>query len=71
MRADILLFLIWVIYTLATLYPSAEEGAKYILGYRIETMDQFFIVFVFLAGLASVLLFALCPLIKKMMKGVA
>lgn len=55
---------------LATLYPSAEEGAKSLFGYRIETMDQFFLVFVVLAGVASLLLFALCPLLKRMMKGV-
>ena len=55
---------------LATLYPSAEEGAKSLFGYRIETMDQFFFVFVVLAGVAALLLFALCPLLKRMMKGV-
>ena len=55
---------------LATLYPSAEEGTKSLFGYQIETMDQFFMVFVVMAGVASLLLFALCPLLKKMMKGV-
>ncbi|MBP5716807.1 MAG: peptide MFS transporter [Bacteroidales bacterium] len=55
---------------LATLYPSAEEGTKSLFGYQIETMDQFFMVFVVMAGAASLLLFALCPLLKKMMKGV-
>lgn len=54
---------------LATLYP--ENGvAKYIFGIKIETMDEFFMVFVVMAGAASILLFSLCPLLKRMMKGV-
>ena len=55
---------------LATLYPSAEEGTKSFCGFEIATMDEFFMVFVVLAGAASLLLFALCPLLKKMMNGV-
>ncbi|MDO4461262.1 MAG: peptide MFS transporter [Bacteroidia bacterium] len=53
---------------LATLYP--DGSAKSFCGFSIETMDEFFMVFVVLAGAASLLLFALCPLLKKMMKGV-
>ena len=54
---------------LATLYPEGGV-AKSIFGIKIETMDEFFMVFVVMAGAASLLLFALCPLLKKMMKGV-
>lgn len=54
---------------LATLYPDGSS-VKSFCGFEISTMDEFFMVFVVLAGAASLLLFALCPLLKKMMKGV-
>ena len=60
---------------LATLYPehdatTGELIAKSLLGFKIETMSDFFSVFVVMAGVASILLFCLCPLLKKMMRGI-
>ena len=60
---------------LATLYPehNAETGelmTKSIFGFEVATMSDFFTVFVVMAGCASILLFCLCPLLKKMMRGV-
>jgi POT family proton-dependent oligopeptide transporter len=40
------------------------------LGLEIATLTDFFLLFAVMAGVASVLLFLLCPLLKKMMKGV-
>jgi len=39
-------------------------------GYEIHNLFEFFMVFVVLTGLASVILFAICPILKKMMHGV-
>jgi POT family proton-dependent oligopeptide transporter len=39
-------------------------------GFTIHTIYEFFMVFVILCGIASVLLFSLTPLLKKMMHGV-
>ena len=60
---------------LATLYPEhdATTGVlmtKSIFGFEVATMSDFFTVFVVMAGCASVLLFCLCPLLKKMMRGI-
>jgi POT family proton-dependent oligopeptide transporter len=59
---------------LATLYPTTDANdniiTKSLLGIEIASMSDFFMVFVIMAGAASLLLFALCPLLKKMMKGV-
>ena len=59
---------------LATLLPDASKGAgeavKTFLGFEIATLDAFFLVFAIMAGGASLLLFALSPLLKKMMKGI-
>ncbi len=38
------------------------------LGFEIATLDNFFFLFAIMAGVASIILFALCPLLKKMMK---
>lgn len=55
---------------LATLLPGGEGGAKSILGFQVENLTDFFTVFAVMAGVASIILFALCPLLRKMMKGV-
>ncbi len=55
---------------LATLYPEEGKPAKSILGHEIATLDEFFLVFAIMAGAASVVLFLLCPKLKKMMNGV-
>jgi POT family proton-dependent oligopeptide transporter len=55
---------------LATLLPVAGEPAKSFCGIQIANLTDFFTLFAVMAGVASVLLFALCPLLKKMMKGI-
>ena len=54
---------------LATLLP-AQGVTKHFLGIEIATLTDFFLVFAVMAGVASILLFLLCPTLKKMMKGV-
>lgn len=48
---------------IATTYPSFA-------GYTIHNLYEFFMVFVILCGAAAIVLYALTPLIKKMMHGV-
>ena len=55
---------------LATLLPSETEPAKSFMGFEITNLTEFFTLFAVMAGVASLLLFALCPLLKRMMKGV-
>ena len=56
---------------LATLLPSANgdaaEGSSF-LGIHIATLTDFFLLFAVMSGLAAILLFCLCPTLKKMMK---
>ena len=56
--------------TLAALLPVEGQPAKSFLGFQIATLDQFFLLFAIMSGVAAILLFCLCPLLKKMMKGV-
>lgn len=56
--------------TLAALLPVEGQPAKSFLGFQISTLDQFFMLFAIMSGVAAILLFCLCPLLKKMMKGV-
>lgn len=54
---------------LGGLYP--EEGkVKALLGYRIETMYDFFMVFVLMSAIAALILFLLSKKLQKMMHGV-
>lgn len=54
---------------LSGFYP--ENGvSKYILGFEISTMYDFFMIFVFMAGGASIILFFLSKLLLKMMHGI-
>lgn len=64
-----------------TVTPTAEQlkvladnqiSAVYpvFAGYQIHNLFEFFMVFVVLTGVASVILFALTPVLKKMMHGV-
>lgn len=54
---------------LSGFYP--EEGKmKTILGFRIETMSDFFMIFVVMSGVASLILFLLSRKLQKMMHGV-
>ena len=55
---------------LATLLPIEGQPTRSILGFHIETLTDFFMVFAIISGVASILLFLLCPMLKKMMKGV-
>lgn len=55
---------------LATLLPTAEQPVHSFLGYQITSLTDFFTLFAVMAGIAAVLLFCLCPLLKKMMQGV-
>jgi POT family proton-dependent oligopeptide transporter len=55
---------------LATLLPGSDGQAKSFLGFEITNLTEFFTLFAVMAGVASLVLFALCPLLKKMMKGV-
>lgn len=54
----------------ATLFPQPGQPAKHLLGFEISTLSDFFLIFVVMAGIASIVLFCLCPLLKKMMHGV-
>ena len=56
--------------SLATLLPQTGEPAKDFLGYQIENLSDFFLLFAAMAFVAAVALFALTPLVRKMSKGV-
>ena len=53
---------------LATLLPTPGSAPKSFLGYEVATLTDFFTLFAVMAGVAAVLLFALCPTLKKMMR---
>ncbi|NDV81114.1 peptide MFS transporter [Bacteroides sp. 51] len=54
---------------LSGLYP--EDGkAKSIFGFQIETMSDFFMIFVVMSGIAALILFLLSKKLQKMMHGV-
>lgn len=55
--------------TLSGLYPEAGK-VKTLIGYRIETMYDFFMVFVVMSATASLILFLLSKKLQKMMHGV-
>ncbi|MCQ2257924.1 MAG: peptide MFS transporter [Bacteroidaceae bacterium] len=52
---------------LSTLYPDGG-AAKSFLGYEVSDLNDFFMLFVIMAGVASVLLFIISPKLNKMMK---
>lgn len=54
---------------LSGLYPEAGK-VKTLLGYRIESMYDFFMVFVVMSAAAAVILFLLSKKLQKMMHGV-
>ncbi|MDP4272288.1 MAG: MFS transporter, partial [Bacteroidota bacterium] len=54
---------------LSGLYP--EDGKiKHILGFQITNLFDFFMVFVVMSGIASVILFALIKVLKRLSHGV-
>lgn len=55
--------------TLSGLYPEPGK-VKTLLGFQIETMYDFFMVFVIMSATASVILFLLSKKLQKMMHGV-
>lgn len=55
--------------TLSGLYPEPGK-VKTLLGFQIETMYDFFMVFVIMSAVASIILFALSKKLQKMMHGV-
>lgn len=56
--------------TLSSFYPEVGKAAKSFLGFQIETLFDFFMLFVVMAGAASVILFLISGMLKKMMQGV-
>lgn len=54
---------------LATLLPLEGSTTKSFCGIEIATLSDFFLLFAVMAGIASVVLLILCPLLKKMSKG--
>lgn len=53
---------------LATLLPLPDEPNDSIFGIEIATLSDFFYLFAIMAGVASLILFCLTPLLKKMMR---
>ena len=51
----------------ATLLPQAGEPSKYFMGFEVATLSDFFLIFALMGGIAGAVLFALCPLLNKMM----
>jgi proton-dependent oligopeptide transporter, POT family len=54
---------------LSKLYPEAGK-VKHIIGFEIANLNDFFMVFVVMAGVAAVILFFLSKLLLKMMHGI-
>lgn len=53
---------------LATLLPEGNGKVQSFLGIEIATLDDFFMLFAIMAGVAAIALFALCPKLNKMME---
>lgn len=53
---------------LATLLPGQDGVSKFFMGIEISSLSQFFMLFAVMSGIASLVLFLLCPLINKMVK---
>jgi POT family proton-dependent oligopeptide transporter len=57
--------------TMSSLYPDAKSGVfPSVLGFEITNLFDYFILFVFFSGAASLILFFLCKKLEKMMHGV-
>jgi POT family proton-dependent oligopeptide transporter len=57
--------------TMSSLYPDAKSGVfPSVLGFQITNLFDYFILFVFFSGAASLILFFLCKKLEKMMHGV-
>ena len=55
--------------TLSSLYPEVGNPKSFI-GFEVATLFDFFMVFVIMSGVASVILFILSSKLEKMMAGV-
>ncbi|HBJ76861.1 MAG TPA: MFS transporter [Porphyromonadaceae bacterium] len=55
---------------LATLLPDKCTAPKIFLGMEISTLSDFFLLFAVSSGVMALILFLLCPLLNKMMKGI-
>ena len=54
---------------LATLLPGSDPGQmQSILGFHVENLTDFFLVFAVMTGVMAVVLFCLCPWLKRQMK---
>lgn len=56
--------------TLSALYPEEGKAAKAILGFTVNNLFDFFMVFVVMSAVAAVILFCLTGKLKKMMHGI-
>jgi len=64
----------WLAGQLSTLYPINQNGTTsihYLLGYAVKDLPSFFMIFVVMAAVASIILFVLYKVLLKMMHGVA
>ena len=52
---------------LSTLYPEQGKTTQF-LGYEMNTMHEFFMLFVFMSGAASIILFFLARKLERVMK---
>ncbi|OUM66821.1 hypothetical protein PIROE2DRAFT_59167 [Piromyces sp. E2] len=55
---------------LSALLPERKGDVKNFIGFKITTISEFLSIFIVMAGVASIILFAFCPFLKRMMKGV-
>lgn len=51
---------------LATFYPDGTT--KHIFGFPIASLEDFFMVFVIMSGIAAIALTCMTPVLKQMMK---
>ncbi|MGL6072314.1 peptide MFS transporter [Craterilacuibacter sp.] len=56
---------------LSELYPEPGKPVPQLLGYAVNNLHDFFMLFVFMAGTAALILFALSSTLKKMMHGLS
>ncbi len=57
--------------TMSSLYPDPKATSfPSLLGFEIDSLFSYFIVFVFFSGVASIALFFLCKKLQKMMHGI-
>lgn len=55
--------------TLSSFYPEAGKPTAF-LGYKMETLFDFFVLFIVMSGVASIILFVLSKKLLKMMHGI-